>query len=114
MPGRAPREAASVAWSLQATGSSANELVDMSDALPEPAGPVVEPPVVEVLCSMAAAASCISAHTQAGMHSGRSEPGRQTHYDDAQRALRHLDQASARKCAASMADLEVLHTTCCR
>ena len=112
MPGRAPREAASVAWSLQATGSSANELVATGDALPEPSGPVVEPPVVEVSCSMAAAASCITAHTQAGMHSGRSEPGRQTHYDDAQRALRHLDEAHSTKCAALLADLQVLHTTC--
>ena len=71
----------------------------------------MEPPVVEVSCSMAAAASCISAHTKAAMHSGRSEPGRQTRYDDAQRALRHLDEASARKFAASTADLDVLHTT---
>ena len=106
------RAAASSARHVPATELVANEL--RSDALLEPAGPVMEPPVVEVSCSMAAAASCISAHTQASMHSGKSEPGRQTRYDDAQRALRHLDEASARKFAASMADLHVLHTTCGR
>ena len=113
----APRADASAASSARyVTATGLGELVATSDALPEPAGPpaIEEPPAIEVSCSMAAAASCISAHTQAGMHSSRSEPGRQTHYDDAQRALRHLDEASARKFRASMADLDVLHTTCGR
>ena len=49
------------------------------------------------------------------MQSGRSESCSRYARDELRLRgveLQHLDQARSTKCAASMADLEVLHTTC--